>query len=491
MSSRILPWEQLGYSDIVAASRRDDEIRVEFANGDVVDVAAGLLGIAAPEFEVHVHPDDSMAVYVTPRGDEPLEIGWVQIRTASDPAFAQEMRRRDSEESRRLGLRLKALREDRGIRQRDLAQLVQMPPSQLAKIESGALDMRVSTVRTLLRAMDAAFTDISGEDAPEASVKTIVKRLGQAGVDAKLAGRLAGAVERTKVALFLARAFDVSADALTAPQLAFPPPAVSMRFKGVSPKKPKDSPLVRLALVVSHLVRRTAATEYRLIPADPHAVRREVLDKDGKVTLGGLLEWAWERGVPVIPLSGSGGFAAAAWMVAAAPVVVLKDARDIVSFWLFDLAHEIGHIARGHVNQDGIVDVDSPALTDDDQQEREANDFALELLVPNYRDLLAQVRARSQPERPKPELRFKGAVASVAREAGVSSGLLGLIAAYELTDVAEPKDRWGSAINLDKPLGSARATAQEVARSHLPLDSLDELDRTLLEAVVFNTESSR
>jgi len=491
MSSQVMPWEQLGYSDIVAASRKDDDLRVEFANGDVIDVPAALLGIAAPDFEVHVDPDDSMAVYVTPRGEEPIEIGWVHIRIASDPAFAQEMRRRDSEESRRIGLRLKALREDRSIRQRDLAQLVQMPPSQLAKIESGALDMRVSTVRTLLRAMDATFADISGENAPEVSVKTIVKRLAQAGVDAKLAARLAGAVERTKVALFLARAFDVSAETLAAARLAFPPPAVSMRFKGAGPKKPQDSPLVRLALVVSRLARRATATEYRPIPADPRAVRREVLDTEGKVTLRGLLEWTWQRGIPVIPLTGSGGFVAAAWMIAAAPVVVLKDARDIVSFWLFDLAHEIGHIAREHVNEDGIVDVDSPALTDKDQQEQEANAFALELLVPNYRDLLAEVRARSQPERPKPELRFKGAVASVAREAGVSPGLLGLIAAYELTDVAEHKDRWGSAINLDKPLGSARAAVQEVARSHLALDSIDELDCVLLETVVFSRESSR
>jgi transcriptional regulator with XRE-family HTH domain len=491
VTDRTRPWQQLGYSDIVAAFREGDAISVEFANGDTEVVPAGLLGLPATDFEVTAPTDDSLGIHVTPQGGEPVEIGWMQLRIASDPDFAQEMRRRDSEESHRIGLRLKALREDRGVRQRDLAQLAQMPPSQLAKIESGSLDMRFSTVRTLLRAMDATFADISGDDAPEVSVKTIVKRLSQAGVDAKLATHLGGAVERNKVALFVARAFDISPEALTAARPAFPLPAVSVRFKGAGPKQPERSPLVRLALVVSRLVQTTTDTQYRSVPRDARAVRQEILNKEGEVTLGALLEWAWGRGLAVMPMSGRGGFVAAAWTVAAAPVVVLKDARDIVSFWLFDLAHEIGHIARGHIERDGIVDVESPALTDTDKQEREANEFALKLLIPNYRELLEQVRGRSQPEKPRPELRFKDAVASVAREARVSPGLLGLVAAFELTDVAEHKDRWGSAINLDKRLGSGRAEAQEAARAHLTLDSLDELDRALLETVVFGSESEK
>lgn len=491
MSERRLPWERPGYSEIVAASSTEDGISVEFANGDRIEVSRTLLGLPEASLEVETRRDDPLAIKVAPDGADAVEIGWVQLRIASDPDFAQEMRRRDSEESHRIGLRLKALREDKGIRQRDLAQLAQMPPSQLAKIESGALDMRYSTVRTLLRAMDASFAEISGPDAADVSTKTLTKRLSAAGVEATLTSRLAAAVERAKVARLIARAFDVPNEEVIAGTLAFPPVATPVRFKRATSKEDEPSPLLRLALVVSRLITEVAEQEYVAVPRDAAAIRRDLLSAQDEVTLRGLLDWAWGRGLPIVPMTGRGGFVAAAWSVTGRPVVVLKDARDLVSFWLFDLAHEIGHIAQGHVDATGIVDVASPALSETDRQEREANSFALKLLIPNHRDLLREVRSRSQPERPRPELRFKGAVASVALEARVSAGLLGLVAAYELTDVAEQKDRWGSAVNLDKPLGSGRAETAEAAREHLaPLNSLDELDRALLEAIVFARETT-
>src|SRR5579864_4204375 len=117
------PWLESGYSDIVAARRSDGDVEVEFANGDVVVTSASTLGIPTDEFRLEVDPDEALSVRAVDRAGHAVEISWTQLRAATDPEFAQEMRRRDGEESRRLGLRLRALREDRNLSQRNLAAL--------------------------------------------------------------------------------------------------------------------------------------------------------------------------------------------------------------------------------------------------------------------------------------------------------------------------------------------------------------------------------
>jgi hypothetical protein len=182
----------------------------------------------------------------------------------------------------------------------------------------------------------------------------------------------------------------------------------------------------------------------------------------------------------VLPLIGGGGFSAAVWPVDQVPVIVLKESRDLAVFWLVDLAHEIGHAARGHV-RDGLIDVDSPTQpTISDVEEAEANEFALRLVLPEHERLLAEVRADARGS----HIRFKFAVERVAQRAGVSPGLLGMVAAFAATEIGQHKDRWGSATNLAKPEGSGRRQAQEVARGRLRIEELDEVDAALLRVAV-------
>ena len=180
----------------------------------------------------------------------------------------------------------------------------------------------------------------------------------------------------------------------------------------------------------------------------------------------------WDRGVAVIPLHGQGGFCSAAWTVGESPAAVLKETRDLAVHWLFDLAHELGHIAHGHLDSGGVVDVDNlrpgESPGGDDAQEHDANVFALQLLLGDYRSLLDEIRRESRGN----YLRFKGAVATVARKRNVSTGLLGMVAAYELSDIGEPKDRWGSATNLARVEGDGRDTVTRELRGRVDFDRL-------------------
>lgn len=169
------PWAEPGYADIGCVAVIDDQIEVAFLNSDVVRLSPRQFGIRGAFTAVLAEGDGGLAVTVT-GADAERTITWSQLRAATDPDFAQEMRRQGAEESRRLGRRLRALREDRGLSQKYLAALVGMPGPQLSKIENGTSDLRFSTVQTLLRAMGATLSDISGPETPEGAQRAIRNR---------------------------------------------------------------------------------------------------------------------------------------------------------------------------------------------------------------------------------------------------------------------------------------------------------------------------
>jgi transcriptional regulator with XRE-family HTH domain/Zn-dependent peptidase ImmA (M78 family) len=474
-------WEQPGYSDVVAAARQGDDVGVEFANGDVVRMPAATFGVTDPDFDVEPGPDDGLNVRVTMSDARIIDLSWTQIRSAADPFFAQELRRRDADQSKKVGLRLKALREDRNLNQRYLAEAVSMSAPQLSKIESGTSDLRVSTVQSLLRAMGAQMSDLAGPDALEVSRKTLRKRAEQTGVSVDLMDRLVSLPPRGFFVRTLSRAFGWRPESIVEGILQTPQLNVAVRLKAHHPD-PLESPLIHLAFEVAQAVQSGArAPDYEEPPVDPEQIRTEAKDDAGRVTLESLLDWMWGRGIPVVPLLGKSGFSAAVWSIDSVPIVVLKEARDLAVYWLFDLAHELGHIVLRHISNSSLVDVDAPRPhSSTDADEVAASTFALDLLLPGHKQMLADVRAQSRGS----HLRFKFAVEDVAARAGVSAGLLGMVAAYELVNIGKDKDRWGSASNLAKVDGRGRPVAEAVAERYLPLDEMSEVDATLIRAAL-------
>lgn len=484
------PWSEEGYADIARAARTGSDIEIEFANGDIVLLPASRFGLAG-DFDVEPDLEEGLSVRIVRPSGSPAVLSWTQIRSAADPAFAHELRRRDTEEARRIGLRLRALREDKNLNQRDVANLVGMSAPQLSKIESGSLDLRVSTVQSLLRAMGASFSDIAGADAPEVSQKVVLRSAEAAGVPREVTSTLLAAAPRNMMARLIERAFGWRIDQLASGQLPQPLILAGVAFKATrTGKDPSSSPMVLLSHTIAGIA-RTAATDsptFLGLPSNGRTVNAETRDNAGQVTLASLAAWVWNRGIAVVPMVGRGDFSAAVWDGSPRPVIVLKESRELAVYWLFDLAHEIGHLALGHVSQTGLIDVESPAPRGDspDSTEQAANDFALEILLPNHEELLQDVRREARGS----HLRFKDAVASVADAAQVSPGVLGMIAAYALTEVGQEKDRWGSATNLARPDGSGREQVQEIARQFLSPDRLGAVDKALMRRLVLGADGT-
>lgn len=481
-----LPWLGPGYGDITDVTKVGEDLEVTFANGDLVRIDPSVLG-ASGAFEIRTDPDlDGAGVrIITSSGVR--DISWMQLRIATDPAFARQMREEDTNEAHRVAHRLKALREDRGLSQRDLAALTGMTAPQLSKIESGSFDLRVSTVQALLRAMGATLSEISGPGTPEISQKVMRKRAEDAGVARDLIDRLIKVGSRVEVPALIGRAFNWTADALASGTMPRPVLAGPVQFKTTTHTgDPAASPLLTLGTTVAQIIRRHIDVDAapRSL-TDAAVVRNQMVDAAGQLTLESMVEWMWDHGIPVIPLHGKGGFCAAVLAVDGGPTVIVKETRDHVAYWMFDIAHELGHIALGHVHDNGLIDVDalSPAGdASDDAQEDAANEYALALLLDNTNDLLRRVETEARGS----HLRFKGAVVTVARQASVNAGLLGVVAAKALTHVGEHKDRWGSANNLSLADGAARPVLRHALQRRLTSAIEPELDRLLVYATVLS-----
>lgn len=472
-------WQRIGYGDLRNASVEGPDVVFRFANGDSIRLARDRLGISESA-DLRVDPEEPTGVLVDDPGKEPRRIPWETIRAIDDPLFAQHRREQERDEARRIGRRLKALREDLGVPQKQVAELAGMKPPQLAKIEQGESDLRVSTVQALLSAMGADWSALAGDDVPEVSVKTVVRRAQKAGVDRSAGEQVAECVGRRGAARAISRAFGLNLDALLAGESLVPRAiAVPVKFKAVGISDPRRDPMLVAAEQISRAVARTIGLPTNR--PDPRVLLGRLDVSSAGDALATLVEWAWDNHIPTVPLFGKGGFAAAIWQIEDTPVVLLKDSRALSVYWLFDLAHELGHLASGHVDAEGVVDVSEPSVGhSDDTQESEATAFALELLLPGHRNLIQEIRSRSSRDGRR---LFKPTVADVARREKVDPALLGIVAAYELEDVARPQDRWGSAHNLATGPGG-RQIVQRVMRDRLDLADVDPLDAAWIKALI-------
>ena len=126
------------------------------------------------------------------------------------------------------------------------------------------------------------------------------------------------------------------------------------------------------------------------LPVDGSNIRTSIYDSiyvSGvpRVTLHALLYYCWNMGIPVLPLThfptGAKKPDALAGLFAGRPAIVLCKPHKQTARMLFILAHELGHIALKHIEENGLW-VDGHVDSEDrDAQEEAANTFALELLT--------------------------------------------------------------------------------------------------------------
>ncbi|MCS2172343.1 ImmA/IrrE family metallo-endopeptidase [Scandinavium sp. TWS1a] len=143
---------------------------------------------------------------------------------------------------------------------------------------------------------------------------------------------------------------------------------------------------LNVATAVAYSAARIAAENFKT-PYNSSAnlswqhIRQQLLAHEKWVTLPSLIQFCHSVGIPVVFLKNfparASKMAGLALRVAGRPVIVLTQVKPH-GFMLFDLAHELGHIALGHLNDDnGGVFVDRKIEAGaTNAVEAEANRFA-------------------------------------------------------------------------------------------------------------------
>lgn len=237
-----------------------------------------------------------------------------------------------------------------------------------------------------------------------------------------------------------------------------------------------------VATAIAYTAARIIASNFK-IPYDPKTVfdadniRKKIMQSHSWVSLRNLVSFCHSVGIPVIYLKnfpkGAKKMAGLALMSNERPVIVLTQPKKH-GYMLFDLAHELGHIAMKHLNAENgqchIDEIIDNAPTD--HIEREANEFAFKVLSGQKSlRIVPAARALSGPN-----------LALAAKKYGNENGVDPTHIALNYGFV---QNHWGAAVNAVKILSEGVSPDQDFIRAMmkegLNLENIHEDDIKVLE----------
>lgn len=226
---------------------------------------------------------------------------------------------------------------------------------------------------------------------------------------------------------------------------------------------------LNVATAVAYSAARIASENFK-VPFNPKAdlswgaIRKQLLQFDQWVSLPALVAYSNAVGIPVVFIkkfpARAAKMAGLALHVSGRPVIVLSQAQPY-GYMLFDLAHELGHIALGHLNEDnGGIFVDRKIDSNSTSKlEAEANSYAFGVIsgIENLR-ITPKFGYLKGPE--------------LARASKVFGEKNAVHPTHIALNYAYSTGHWGVATIALKSICAGQPTDQEVVK-RLMMDSID------------------
>ena len=237
-------------------------------------------------------------------------------------------------------------------------------------------------------------------------LNSLLQRLGAAGIPAGFARKTLPAWWDDEMAqtgsglqqaqMFFARAFhlDLASVAQSRGAIAFQ--ESQRKFKLSRNVAESDvSVSAYFANAMANLALAGFAAAQKKVPKDPVALRAEILEKHQCVSLNALLQWCAEAGIPVLHIDKLPGKKMTGLVVREGErFAIVLSRKGTPAHLLFHLAHELGHIANGHLTGNGFVlDEKIGGADAADADEKEADAYAIRLL--NGREVSYKPGART------------------------------------------------------------------------------------------------
>lgn len=492
-------WNETNYQTISSVSTHDDELSVTFADGTTVTIRTEQvlpLEVNNPSWD-SLRFDASEIVVPTAEGE--TEIPWTTIRLLTDKEFAVHWANTAEEQAKEVGLQLRELRKRRGLSSKDVAERAGISAQSLSRIELGQHDVVFTTLRKILAAMGCSLQDLSQVHKTSTSLESLLSHLELTGIKREwvlkkiIPDRLLEQLELSKqtdsinsylneAANYISRIFKWSPESiLGADPLSLDSAIVqAARFKtqGRTHEVQATAYAMYAHFLALLVVEATNDLPIFPLPKSAHEVRENFIGKGKLLTFEGLVRYVWSLGVPVIPLQDSGGFHGACWKIDGRHVIVLKQVTSFQARWLYDLAHELGHVILHLLNErDMVIEAEEIAPFQNSDEEKEANKFSNELLFAGRAEELTQKSVSKARHDMK---KLKGAVYEIASTEQVSPDTLANYIAYRLSK-SDKINWWGTAKNLQITEPSPFEIAQQVFYEHVNMERLNAMDRELVE----------
>jgi len=217
-------------------------------------------------------------------------------------------------------------------------------------------------------------------------------------------------------------------------------------------------------------------------PSDIDEFRANYLDKYRTFNLQGLLSYAWEIGICVLPLNDPGVFHGAAWNISGVRVIVVKQHTKSHARWIFDLLHEIYH-ALAHLDEPNSTIVETeeinPFSNTESEEEKEANTFSHQVLFADRtEDILNQCIQKTGGRME----RLKNVVQHVAQAENIREDILANFIAFRLS--LDDQNWWGAASAMQVTEPDPFSVAAEVLKQNISTDEINEMERNLLQMAI-------
>jgi hypothetical protein len=241
------------------------------------------------------------------------------------------------------------------------------------------------------------------------------------------------------------------------------------------------------AYYLSRLVAKSyASLRIQESPGDIDEFRNNYLEKYGTFNLKGLINYAWEIGICVLPLNDSGVFHGAAWNIDGIRVIVVKQNTKSHARWIFDLLHEVYH-ALAHLDDpnSSIVETQeiNPFSHAESNEEKEANTFSQQVL---FEDRTEKILNHCVQKTGGKMARLKSVVQNVARSENIREDILANFVAFRLS--LDDQNWWGAASALQVTTPDPFSIASDILLKNIATSKINEMERNLLQMAISITE---
>lgn len=383
-----------------------------------------------------------------------------------------------------------------GMTQRELADRLKIKEQQVQRYEASNYESAsLARIKEVAAALAVKIREEVFLPNVDVSLGALLARLKGAGIDADLVGQLlpadvADAIDDEeyraseslglRLSAVLNRIFGWVPAALFGEQTPLTPAlAHGVRFK--VPANAEGRRTIVLAVYARYLaslvLQAMPEMSPKPVPTDAATTRDEILRSFGSLGLRACLEYAWQLGIPVLPLRDSGGFHGATWRLHGRNVIVLKQNTRSMARWIHDFFHELRHAGEDpSASEFENVDLELlPKERRESPEEQAATIFAGDVVLDGRAEALAEEcvkEARGSVER------LKGVVPRVATENGVPTDALANYMAFRLA--LQGINWWGASTNLQATDEEPWQEARDFLIDRLDFSRLSEVDLVIL-----------